>query len=337
MGYQKFFPFQSMRCEIIFLFLLVASTIGLEDVSTQKEKDLTARRTLVLERQAANGKVTEVKLQIGSATGCGGYGVEVNIEGGGSNCRTSEHGSFSAKANLTWKGPELGTCNDTPFNKDLSSLTFQFKTTPGDLEAFCPKILEIKLGDQLYKATSKDISTYKNHNTKEDKKTFTAFDWNAAPGKDESCRRPKTVLGHWQTEHGHNWCSGGTQTFQWIDCDADGIPDPTCSYGGEKYGGEFWIISSAEFCIPKGPDYQCKAATGTSCKRPITLSGHWQSYWCTGRTQTFQWIDCDADGIPDPTCSYDGEVYPGEFWIISSAKGCTPQGPNYLCKSKIQI
>ena len=120
--------------------------------------------------------MTEVKLQIGSGNYCGGHGVQVIIEGGGINCTTSEHGSFSTGASLTWKSDTLGTCHDKLFQRDLPLLTFKFKTTTGAFEGFCPMSLTIRgdSGNQLYVATSEDISTSGHHDTEEDEKTFIA-------------------------------------------------------------------------------------------------------------------------------------------------------------------
>ncbi len=48
-------PFQYMRCAIASLIVLVVSTSGFEDRSTQKEKDVTELGFLVRgQRQAAN-------------------------------------------------------------------------------------------------------------------------------------------------------------------------------------------------------------------------------------------------------------------------------------------
>jgi len=120
-----------------------------------------------------------------------------------------------------------------------------------------------------------------------------------------------------------------TASFQWKDCNADGIPDPTCSY----LNGDFWIISSADGCHMKGPKYQCKGAKGTSCSRPNGFCKDHQPDTLAGEynTASFQWKDCDADGIPDPTCSY----LKGDFLIISSADGCHKKGPKYQCKVEV--
>merc|ERR1711936_562350 len=47
-----------------------------------------------------------------------------------------------------------------------------------------------------------------------------------------------------------NWCFDGESKFtsvnhfQWIDCDGDGIPDPTCT----NKAGEFFVIYSSQSC-----------------------------------------------------------------------------------------
>merc|ERR1712212_1396158 len=73
------------------------------------------------------------------------------------------------------------------------------------------------------------------------------------------------------------------------------------------------------------------AGTARVCKRT--------NGWCDPRRPpeiartitpypTYQMMDCDADGIPDPTCT----ALDGKFWIISSANNCRSLGPNYTCK-----
>jgi len=70
----------------------------------------------------------------------------------------------------------------------------------------------------------------------------------------------------------------------------------------------------------------CEAITKDVCPRP--------SGWCNPSNMnvsphaTFLLIDCDGDGIPDPTCS----ALNGNFWIISSANNCKYYGPKYRCR-----
>jgi len=49
--------------------------------------------------------------------------------------------------------------------------------------------------------------------------------------------------------------------------------------------------------------------------------------WCSHEGADFEIRDCDADGIPDPTCK-DGQ---GRFGVIQSSKNCADSWPNGKC------
>jgi len=66
MGYQKMIAFQNMWWAIFSLYLLVASAIGLEDGSTQKEKDLTELRNLD-DDEAADSPTCYILLRVTDA------------------------------------------------------------------------------------------------------------------------------------------------------------------------------------------------------------------------------------------------------------------------------
>ena len=48
------------------------------------------------------------------------------------------------------------------------------------------------------------------------------------------------------------------------------------------------------------------------------------------RGAMFELRDCDADGIPDPTCT-DSR---GRFGVLQSSKGCEDSWPQGECKSR---
>merc|ERR1712212_903585 len=67
-------------------------------------------------------------------------------------------------------------------------------------------------------------------------------------------------------------------------------------------------------------------ADATVCDIP----GGWSCPYTKG---WFQLIDCDADGIPDPTCTGND----GTFWIVSSAHNCKLLGPDVSCKVQVDL
>merc|ERR1719187_3175168 len=78
------------------------------------------------------------------------------------------------------------------------------------------------------------------------------------------------------------WCAHEGGTFQMIDCDGDGIPDPTCS----DIKGNFGVLKSSKKCADDWPHGKCQK----SCHR--------RKGWCGKKGETFQLVDCDGDGIP---------------------------------------
>ena len=46
----------------------------------------------------------------------------------------------------------------------------------------------------------------------------------------------------------------------------------------------------------------------------------------------FAYKDCDADGIPDPTCSDTS----GNFGVIKSSQKCVAEGPKARCLTKVE-
>ena len=54
-----------------------------------------------------------------------------------------------------------------------------------------------------------------------------------------------------------------------------------------------------------------------------------EARWCTYHTHTFEFKDCDGDGIADPTCKGPE----GKFGVIQSSKGCADSWPGGTCKS----
>ena len=113
----------------------------------------------------------------------------------------------------------------------------------------------------------------------------------------------------------NGFCDGSGDTYLLFDCDDDGIPDPFCS----NQNGSQWAVQSSDSCMPSGSDVICRTGNGNVCPRTTN--------WCPQPDKTFQLIDCDGDGIPDPTCS-DSE---GNFWLKSSANGCQTMGPSAQC------
>jgi len=103
------------------------------------------------------------------------------------------------------------------------------------------------------------------------------------------------------------WCVHGTATLSWTDCDADGFPDAVCTDGWGRFG----FISSKGNCQRMWPIKEnppCYSVHGPVCRRSRT--------WCNAPAQ-LSFKDCDGDGIPDPTCSWQGKL-----WVIQSSQGC---------------
>ena len=52
--------------------------------------------------------------------------------------------------------------------------------------------------------------------------------------------------------------------------------------------------------------------------------------WCVHSSATFIYLDCDGDGIPDPTCS-DTD---GNFGVVKSSQHCQSEWPRATCTDK---
>jgi len=107
------------------------------------------------------------------------------------------------------------------------------------------------------------------------------------------------------------WCH--VDTYLMIDCDGDGIPDPVCSAAS----GALSIIYSSSGCSSVWRNAQC----GRVCQRP--------KGWCSGKGQVYNLVDCDRDGIPDPTCY---ESAGAKMGVLYSSKGCRESWPNGKCE-----
>jgi len=110
-----------------------------------------------------------------------------------------------------------------------------------------------------------------------------------------------------------NWCSHSGAVFELKDCDADGIPDPTC-----KDSSSFGVIQSSKGCADSWPNGECESS---ACRTPT---------WCTHSGATYQELDCDGDCVNDPICS---DIF-GNFGILSSAENCKDTWPKGSCKAK---
>ena len=102
---------------------------------------------------------------------CGGYGVKVTIYSfGGSTC-TLSHGDFSTGDLIEW---DKTTSNIEKLNcyiaRGEKKIKFKFTTTQGTQEAFCPKKMYIKAGNENFYQNF----DYYSHDSSMDNKTFFA-------------------------------------------------------------------------------------------------------------------------------------------------------------------
>jgi len=141
----------------------------------------------------------------------------------------------------------------------------------------------------------------------------TQLDSPQEPNDGVSCPRPP------------GWCSHRGANFQMIDCDGDGIEDPTCS----DTTGKFGVIYSTQKCTKVWPNAQCAFKNGVSCPRP-GQSPTSPLGWCGHRGATFEMLDCDNDGIADPICSDTT----GKFGVVYSTQKCNPVWPKAVCFGK---
>jgi len=117
----------------------------------------------------------------------------------------------------------------------------------------------------------------------------------------------------------NGWCGSGTETYLLFDCDDDGIPDPVCTGTAARQ----WAILSSQNCQQAGDQAVCKAQNKSVCSRTTD--------WCAHDGATYQLIDCDGDGVPDPTCSDMG----GQLWVMSSSAACQTLGSPAQCTVQI--